>query len=105
MSDGLSQSSVYTIFQDSRGFIMYSQNDGGIFDDTLEIPEKQYFYDKDQKLKIITLKKDFFNDDKRFLYLKGLHRCLSEWTVDYDRFTKDIIDTDKIVMNGKLWIK
>ena len=94
----------FCYFSDSQEFSIFSQNEGGIFDNCLEIPEYKYLY-SNGKFIGCKLKHNFLNEDKRFLYIKGLHRCLNEWTKNYCRFKNDIIQNDKIVLNGEFWIK
>ena len=95
----------FCYFQDSQAFSIYSQNDGCITDDFLEIPEYKYLYDEKNNFIGCKLRHDFFNDDRRYLYVKGLYRCLSEWSENYGRFKQDAILNDKIILNNNFWIK
>jgi len=95
----------FCYFQDSHDFTIYSQHNGSIFEDSLEIPEYGYMHNAFGDFLGAQIKKKFYNDDKRFLYLKGLHRCLNEWAIKWDHFENDIEPTDGIILNNDYWIK
>jgi hypothetical protein len=95
----------FCYFADSQEFSIFSQNEGGIYDNCLEIPEYKYLYDSSNRFLGCKLKADFFNEDRRYLYVKGLYRCLSEWSVNYERFKNDVHHTDRIILNSNFWIK
>lgn len=95
----------FCYFQDSQDFTLYSQHSGHIYGDCLEIPESKYMFNQFGIFIGAQLKYDFLNDDRRFLYLKGLYRCLSEWSVQWEKFKDDVDHTNKIILNSNYWIK
>ena len=96
----------FCYFQDSQEFTLYSQNEGQIYDDyCLEIPEYKHMVNIDGIFVGAKLIHDFHNDDRRFLYLKGLYRCLSEWAIKWPEFKNDVEQTNKILLNSDYWIK
>ena len=95
----------FCYFQDSQEFTLYSQHDGEIFDDGLEIPEYKHMFTKEGIFVGAKLQHDFLNDDRRFLYLKGLYRCLSEWAIQWPTFKDDVEQTNRIILNSDYWIK
>lgn len=102
MKNGISN---FCYFQDSQEFTLYSQDTGHICDYCLAIPEYKYMFSKDGVFTGTQLKHDFLNDDRRFLYLKGLYRCLSEWAINWERFKDDVESTNKIILSSDYWIK
>lgn len=96
----------FCYFQDSQEFTLYSQNEGQIIDDyCLEIPEYKHMINPSGVFVGAKLIHDFHNDDRRFLYLKGLYRCLSEWSIEWTKFKDDVEHTNKILLNSDYWIK
>ena len=95
----------FCYFQDTQDFVIYSQNDGQIFENGLEIPEYKHMFTEQGLFTGSRLRHDFWNDDKRFLYLKGLYRCLNEWAINWDTFKNDVELTHGIVLNSNYWIK
>ena len=105
ISDNHNPNPRFCYFQDSQDFTLYSQNDGEIFDYGLEIPQYEYLFNLDGVFIGKKLQYDFWNDDRRFLYLKGLYRCLSEWSIDWESFKDDVEHTNGIILNSDYWIK
>ncbi len=95
----------FCYFKDSEDFSIYSFGDGNIREDHFEVPEYKYMHDKNGKFIGTTIKKDFYNEDKRYFFLKNFYRCLSEWSIKYRRFREDKIQNDKMILNGNYWIK
>ena len=95
----------FCYFKDSEDFSIYSFGDGHIGRDYFEVPEYKYMFDENGKFKGAIIKRDFHKDENRYLFLKNLYRCLTEWSVNYRRFEGDKISNDKIIMNGNYWIK
>jgi len=94
----------FSFFKSSNNFSIYSLSTGGMYDTTLEIPEYKNLF-KDGKFKGAKINKNFKSEEDRYLYLKGIYRCLSEWSVNYEKFKNDNIDNDRIIINGNFWIK
>jgi hypothetical protein len=94
----------FCVFRASNGYSVCSLGSGGMSGKTLEIPEYQYLYSNDtfigKKIRHV-----FNSDLDRRNFLKGIYICLTEWSVYYEEFKKDKIDTSKIMLNGNFWIK
>jgi hypothetical protein len=95
----------FCYFEDSKNFYIYSQNDGFVFNDGLEIPEYCHLFTDDGKFKGAKIIHEFSNDDKRYLYLKSLYRCLTEWSNNYGRFKNDKDITNRITLCDEFWIR
>ena len=97
----------FCYFQDSQDFFLYSQNEGEIIEESygLEIPEWKHMFNREGVFMGAKLIRDFHNDDRRFLYLKGLYRCLTERAINWPTFKNDEEQTNKIILNSDYWIK
>ena len=79
-------------------FTLYSNNDGEIYNNVLEIPTLNNL----KKNNI--LRYSFDTDFDRYEYLKNLYICLEEWTNNYPRFRNDVLKNDKIIISNNYWI-
>jgi hypothetical protein len=89
----------FCYYEADDGFSIFSNDVGYIFDGVLAVPSFS------EIKKNNTLKESFKTDDKRLEYLKSLYKCLEEWSTNYGRFKGDTMINDKIIVNGKYWIK
>lgn len=90
----------FCYFESKDGFSIYSNGDGYIIDNVLEVPSFSNINSDNN-----TIKDSFKTDEKRLEFLKGLYKCLDEWSNNYGRFKGDTMVNEKIIVNGKYWIK
>jgi len=96
---------TFKYFQSLENFTLYSQNDGAMFEKCLEIPDYEHLHDKNDKFIGSKIKKDFYTEENRYEYLKGLYHCLSEWAVKYPVFKNDEEQDSMVRLNNNYWIR
>jgi hypothetical protein len=86
---------------DAYDFVLYSRSKMSISENSFRLPDENN-YKKDQ-----FIEKEFISEEQRYMFLKGLYKCLHEWNDKYDPFTKDK-DYDRrnknLIMCGEFWI-
>ena len=98
------KSKPFCYFEDSKKFYIYSQNEGYVFEDGLEIPEYRHLFDETGKFVVTKISHNFYDEDKRYTYLKSLYRCLTEWSNGYNRFKDDNDNIKSITLSNEYWI-
>lgn len=84
-------------FED-KGFMLYSFENGEIFENIFVIPEKHSLTNEHK------LNYNFATDVDRYTYLKRLYNCLNLWGKTWKGFTKHNLQSDKdISMHNKFW--
>jgi hypothetical protein len=82
-------------------FLIYSRKKMSICVNSLRLPGKKYYKEHQY------IEHKFDNESERYNFLKGLYKCLHEWSDNYTEFTKgnDYERRNrKLIMSGEYWI-